>query len=107
MSNSIEEGVLLDIDNPGHTDAGKVAVLGGGALGMAVFIALSVWAPQLGTKASAILGVGVLAVTAYIINRRVTAQFIAKEAARLHAERAAHEAETEALIAQMKKERTL
>ncbi len=106
MSNSMEEGVLLQIDNPGHTDASKVAALGGGALGMAVFIALSYLAPQLGIKASAVLAVAVLAITAYIINRKVTAQFIAKEAARMEAERAAHEAETAAGIAKMKQERS-
>ena len=106
MSNSMEEGVLLQIDNPSHTDASKVAALGGGALGMAVFIALSRWAPQLGIKASAILGVAVLAVTAYVINRKVTAQFIARAAARMESERAAHEAETEAAIAKMKQEQS-
>ena len=106
MSNSMEEGVLLQIDNPSHTDASKVAALGGGALGMAVFIGLSLFAPQLGVKASAILAVSVLAITAYMINRKVTAQFIAKEAARLNAERAAHEAETKAAIAKMKQEQS-
>lgn len=106
MSNSMEEGVLLQIDNPSHTDASKVAALGGGALGMAVFIGLSFFAPELGTKASAVLAVAVLAITAHVINRKVTAQFIAKEAARMSAERAAHEAETEILIAKMKQEQS-
>lgn len=106
MSNAIEEGVLLDIDNPGHTDTGKMAVSGGGALGVATYIALSSFLPGINPVFAFVVGVVVMSVVALWIHKRLKARHIAKEAARMASERAAHEAETEAAIAKMKEERT-
>ena len=71
--NAMEEGLILQIHNPSHTDPSRVGFLAGALSGFAFLVALSAVLPTLPLILQIYIGLAVAAAVGTIVTLRITA----------------------------------
>lgn len=104
VGNASEEGLLGQIGNPSHADPLRVVALASFVAGGLVYLLARRFIPLLTVTGGIVLGLATCIAVAWSLSRRIRARQSARRARELEAARAAHEADTKARIAAMKKD---
>lgn len=104
IGHGAEEGLMQQIGNPSHTDAGRTAVPAGAVAGLGLFLLLGAVFPGAPKFAVAPVPIAVFVVTSAALYRRIEASRRAGEARRRQDYRAMRSREASARIAEMKRE---
>jgi hypothetical protein len=99
--NAMEEGLILQIHNPSHTDPSLVGFLAGALSGFAFLVALSVVLPTLPRILQIYAGLAVAAGVGTFVTLRITASRIERAADKLIVKREMLAQETARRIAEM------
>ncbi|MGR3342753.1 MAG: hypothetical protein ACU0DI_05955 [Paracoccaceae bacterium] len=100
--NAMEEGLILQIHNPSHTDPSRVGFLAGALSGFAFLVALSAVLPTLPLILQIYFGLAVAAAVGTIVTLRITASRADRAADKLIERRRMLAHETARKIAEMK-----
>ena len=99
--NAMEEGLLLQIHNPSHTDPSRIGFLAGALSGFAGLVAQTVVLPALPLIFQAYLALAVAAAVGTLVTVRISAGRASRAAGKMIEKRAMMERQTERRIAAM------
>lgn len=99
--NATEEGLLTQIDNPSHSDIGRVAAPAGLVAGGVVYMVLGRVIPVLGVFPKFVLAAIVCLAIGIAVWRYLNGAMMARDSARRHAAREEQERRTQAELQRM------
>jgi len=99
--NAMEEGLILQIHNPSHTDPSRVGFLAGALSGFAFLVALSAVLPTLPLILQIYSGLAVAAAVGTLVTLRITASRANRAAGKLIEKREMLAQDTARKIAEM------
>lgn len=107
MGNSMEEGILLQINNPTHTSVGRVSVSSAAVSAVVFFVATNFYFPEVKFPIALSSSIVLFCIVGIFVHRWVISKRVENEAKVLEYRRLEQQREAERRIAEMKQKGTL